>query len=143
MAYTKTTWVNGGAPAINASNLNKIEQGIEDAHNLITSGSNANGSWVKMPDGTMVCYRTVSVVTNINTAWGQVFLSPNIALGSFPQTFVGVPIVTAIVSSQAGASIIRIMNTTSSAIGTTNLTRGTAITAETITLSITAIGRWF
>jgi hypothetical protein len=31
MAYTKTTWVNGSAPAINATNLNKIEQGIADA----------------------------------------------------------------------------------------------------------------
>lgn len=30
MAYTKTNWVNGGAPAINATNLNKIEQGIYD-----------------------------------------------------------------------------------------------------------------
>lgn len=29
MAYTKTTWVNGQEPAINADNLNKIENGIE------------------------------------------------------------------------------------------------------------------
>lgn len=32
MPYTKTTWVNGGAPAINATNLNKIETGIQEAH---------------------------------------------------------------------------------------------------------------
>lgn len=31
MAYTKTTWVNGTAPAINDTNLNKIEQGIFDS----------------------------------------------------------------------------------------------------------------
>lgn len=31
MAYTKTNWVNGSSPAINATNLNKIEQGIYDA----------------------------------------------------------------------------------------------------------------
>lgn len=31
MAYQKTVWVNGQAPAINADNLNKIEQGIADA----------------------------------------------------------------------------------------------------------------
>lgn len=30
MAYTKTEWVNDSVPAINASNLNKIEQGIYD-----------------------------------------------------------------------------------------------------------------
>lgn len=30
MAYTRTTWVDGSAPAINATNLNNIEQGIVD-----------------------------------------------------------------------------------------------------------------
>lgn len=30
MAYSKTTWANGTTPAINAANLNKIEQGIYD-----------------------------------------------------------------------------------------------------------------
>lgn len=28
MAYTKTTWVNGGPPAIDADNLNNIEMGV-------------------------------------------------------------------------------------------------------------------
>jgi hypothetical protein len=32
MAYIKTTWVNTTSPAINAGNLNKLEQGVEDAH---------------------------------------------------------------------------------------------------------------
>lgn len=32
MAYTKTQWNPGGPPAVNAENLNKIEQGIYDAH---------------------------------------------------------------------------------------------------------------
>lgn len=31
MAYEKTTWVNGQAPALDAEHLNKIEQGIADA----------------------------------------------------------------------------------------------------------------
>ena len=28
MAYSKTNWVNGSAPALSAENLNKIEEGI-------------------------------------------------------------------------------------------------------------------
>lgn len=32
MAYTKTTWVDDSAPAINADNLNNMETGIGDAH---------------------------------------------------------------------------------------------------------------
>ena len=35
MAYEKTTWVNDSKPAINAANLNKIEQGIADAHAVV------------------------------------------------------------------------------------------------------------
>lgn len=35
MAYTKTNWVNDSLPAINETNLNKIEQGIYEAHNNI------------------------------------------------------------------------------------------------------------
>ena len=35
MAYTKTKWVNDSKPAINAANLNKIEQGIADAHAIV------------------------------------------------------------------------------------------------------------
>lgn len=31
MSYTKTVWRDGQAPAINAENLNKIENGIADA----------------------------------------------------------------------------------------------------------------
>ena len=29
--YVKTVWVNGGAPALGATNMNKIESGIFDA----------------------------------------------------------------------------------------------------------------
>lgn len=35
MAYTPTVWVNDNTPAMNEDNLNKIEQGILDAHNMI------------------------------------------------------------------------------------------------------------
>lgn len=37
MSYTKTNWVNDSAPAINATNLNKIEQGIKDSADWIDS----------------------------------------------------------------------------------------------------------
>ena len=37
MSYTKTTWVNDQAPAINATNLNKIETGIFNNDAMLTS----------------------------------------------------------------------------------------------------------
>lgn len=50
MSYTKTNWVNDQAPAINATNLNKIENGIFNNDAIITSimttlGINAT-TWV-------------------------------------------------------------------------------------------------
>ena len=42
MAYTKTTWVNGGAPGINATRLNNMETGIEAIDTLIVATAAAN-----------------------------------------------------------------------------------------------------
>jgi len=39
MAYTKTAWENDNPQTpVNAANLNKIEQGVEDAHTLAEQG---------------------------------------------------------------------------------------------------------
>lgn len=35
MSYSKTTWANDSTPAINATNLNKMEQGIYEAHEAL------------------------------------------------------------------------------------------------------------
>lgn len=43
MAYNKTVWINGTAPPINAENLNKIEQGIEDAHAVVPAVAGTTG----------------------------------------------------------------------------------------------------
>lgn len=39
MAYTKTTWRNNQSPAINADNLNHIEQGVYEAHQDIATNT--------------------------------------------------------------------------------------------------------
>ena len=44
MAYTKTTWVSGGAPGISAEKLNQVELGIKEAHNTIDVHVGATGS---------------------------------------------------------------------------------------------------
>jgi len=58
MAYSKTTWVNNTTPAINATNLNNMETGIEDAHDEIANTTsischNATGSEIAIRQ---VCY---------------------------------------------------------------------------------------
>lgn len=41
MTYTKTTWVNGVTPAINETNLNHIETGIDEAHTKLDGIENS------------------------------------------------------------------------------------------------------
>jgi hypothetical protein len=36
MTYTPTKWVNGGKPAINAENLNKIEEALEQLFEVVS-----------------------------------------------------------------------------------------------------------
>lgn len=47
MAYTKTNWVNGQQPAISATNLNKIEQGIYENDAAIATKANASDVYNK------------------------------------------------------------------------------------------------
>lgn len=69
MAYTKTTWVNGQTPAINATNLNNIETGIfnNDANiiNLQTGWNSAGETWeyVSVDDPTGVFRVNANVTT--------------------------------------------------------------------------------
>lgn len=49
MSYTKTTWVNGNTPGIDATNLNKMEQGIYDAHgDIATLGATVSSADAKI-----------------------------------------------------------------------------------------------
>lgn len=45
MAYTPTVWKDGQAPALNAENLNKIEQGIANAAQAIEAMTDPMGPW--------------------------------------------------------------------------------------------------
>lgn len=64
MAYTKTNWQNDQAPAINATNLNKIEQGIFNNDALLSSIMNTLGidtqTWISTDsyvEGQVVVYK--------------------------------------------------------------------------------------
>ena len=65
------------------------------AKNAVQSGSNANGSWVKYPDGAMICWGQVS-----GTSDGSGYLTV-----TFPVTFVTTP-TAFLVSGVSGSGIV-------------------------------------
>lgn len=62
MAYQKTIWVNGQAPALNAINLNKIETGIESAD------FDVNNLYGRNAQNTVLTY-TGADLTNVKEYW--------------------------------------------------------------------------
>ncbi len=54
-------------------------------------GTNANGTYVKFSDGTMICHGRVSISSlAITSPWGALFLSAALSI-TYPATFVGEP----------------------------------------------------
>jgi len=43
MSYDPTTWVNNQAPGITAEQLNRMETGIDEAHDFIAEKGEASG----------------------------------------------------------------------------------------------------
>jgi len=93
MAYEKTNWTS--TTPINTTNLNNLEDGVEqnsnDIANIIESGSNANGSWTKWSDGTMICEHRVYSSHDTTTPYGALYVSDLITLPDFPVEFIERP----------------------------------------------------
>jgi len=80
MAYTKTSWVNGSAPALSAENLNKIEEGIYNNDAAISaikfeSGTEGDWSYRKYADGTFEAWINVPYNVALQTAAGALYTS--------------------------------------------------------------------
>ena len=107
----------------------------------IEKGTNANGTYVKFADGTMVCYGRVTLNSlNMQSAWGSLFISANLPT-TFPATFFAAPVVSVTMENLTGDGAIW-MNE-SSDVGSFNgrFVRGAALTFAG-TMGWMAVGRW-
>ena len=92
---------------INAQVLDGYSSSTTDAYScnyinsIVESGSNANGSWVKYIDGTMICTQSATGTNNsTQNAGASLFRSSsNITFSDFPQTFISTPVVTITLTS--------------------------------------------
>ena len=141
--YTKTTWIDGSAPAINANNLNKIENQLEqntnDISSLVQNGSTGtNSSYTKLSDGTLICYgRTDQKDCAANTATTFDV--------SFAHSFVNNNYSVALSRRNGGNNYIsaeeRTTNTATSGF-TVYAWNGSSTVASALQYDYVAIGRW-
>lgn len=107
----------------------------------IGKGTNANGTYIKFPDGTMICYGRVTLNSlNMQSAWGSLFISAKLPT-TFPAIFLTAPVVSVTMENLTGDGAIW-MNE-SSDVGSFNgrFVRGAALTF-TGTMGWMAVGRW-
>jgi hypothetical protein len=104
---------------------------------VIERGSNANGEFLRLADGTLICTRSGLSAASVSTALGAVFRSADIAW-TFPQAFAAAPVV----SGQADDSDAWM---TAAAPGTAAVTLrlvSAVSKAAAVGLRVTATGRW-
>jgi hypothetical protein len=108
-------------------------------NDIPSSGSNANGSWVRYADGTQICYNSVTAVYSGTSRLEVQY--------THPISFISIPIASA---TRLAASLARVERgiaaiTPSTAGGTIRLfaTSGDAfISTDTAAIQYMAIGRW-
>ncbi|MFK9081942.1 hypothetical protein [Pseudomonas neuropathica] len=111
---------------------------------IIEQGTNANGSWTKFADGTMICSGFKDLGSQAFPAIGNLFYTGAFSGIAFPLIFVGLPKVNIGIISSGGLCWV----SQGSTFATTSATSGfyvlsPAANSNGLTATYMAIGRWF
>lgn len=112
--------------------------------NVVESGSNTNGTYIKYYDGTMICTKQVTQTVSTTNAWGTLFESTaQINFGAWAAAFMAIPTVfTQNVNSYSAGWLEKLSDCTATNIGTAYFCRPTSISNASITIHLVGIGRW-
>jgi len=94
-----------------------------------SSGSSANGAWLRLPDGTQICHKSLTPSASAATTW------------TYPQPFTAAPVIsgTAQATVLCGLCLDAAPGTTSASLSL----RGVDHARRADPLHLTAIGRWY
>ncbi|MGC1328976.1 phage tail protein [Pseudomonas sp.] len=110
---------------------------------IIESGTNANGSYTKFADGTMICEKTFTTGV-VNLAAGSLFTSAQVSGGSWAANFIAQPYVAAqgtVTSSGGGWPSCYAFPSATAAGNWAVYNHATSTSGGTVYL--VAVGRWF
>lgn len=116
-----------GANPINANNFNLMQNNVENSfksiktisdtdtyncnyiNNIVESGNNDNGNWVKFEDGTMICTGTITATIDCTNTWGTLYYGQNNDKYNFAQSFIKPPILNLQYTTTGAMSFIPIV----------------------------------
>ena len=100
----KIDFKNNQEPDLSAETLNQMQTNIQTAIStletnidteigqIIESGSNTNGSYIKFSDGTMICRKYIDFGQKaISNEWGSFYESEKMTIGNYPEPFIEIP----------------------------------------------------
>lgn len=118
-----------------------LDIATSENNSLIEFGSNANGSFTKFPDGTLICYANI---TNPSKAMTSPFIGgfrSDANVWSYPSSFISTPSISGITDNASAVSISLLSATSSSSASFVYSSFDSQAAADRF-VSITAIGRW-
>lgn len=152
ITYANKTALNTNAdiPNINKvtdNDMNEIKEVVNNnatmLGNIIESGSNANGTYIKYDGGIMICFKTITITgVNINNSWGALYESGAIQLGDFAQTFSKRPTIIVEKSVGQGCWLELHDNMSPTSAGRCYVVSATSSTNKNLTFEIIAFGEW-
>ena len=126
--------------------LRKGNKIIAGSPEIVESGSNANGTYVKYSDGRMECYKRVTQKNvKLTGTWYGLYINENdttVDLGNYAATFIEEPVVNITYMGGNGCWLINNNYHSASSPGKVQLCTVSSRTIGTCILDITAKGRW-
>lgn len=130
-----------GTTGITAPKLDALDIELNSI-NVVERGSNANGDYVRLADGTQICHVSGDITLAINVAYGSLF--QNTHTWTFPATFSSTPSITSAIKWGSSASWASIGGTPSGSSATMRaIDTVSRDTSQAAYRSYTAIGRWY
>ena len=117
---------------------------------ITESGENENGKYIKFDDGTMICYHSIDLgsILSLGTGTFSDLYRTNTATWTYPERFVGTPIITVGVNHRGTTGINRAICISYDSPGASSLSNIQAFRCSGgsqdigITARFIAIGRW-
>lgn len=116
-----------------ADKVNSFQKGI------VESGTNANGTYVRFDDGTMIC--TIRALSPVNVSSGSLFRSEDLVLG-LPSAFINVNYITSFMTKGDYQALVTINELSTSTNNTLHFRIMSSSSLANCQFKITLVGKW-
>ena len=107
------------------------------------SGSNANGKWIRLSDGTQICTKSMAFTVSFTQAFGSWYETQNfVSFGDWANPFINDNIVITATVANRACVIEALQSYTATYAGDSWLMRPTNSANQDIRINLIAIGRW-